>query len=65
MTITVELGVLMTFSGILVGFGIAWGLMRGEMTTLNRLIQQWRKDDDALHHDHETRLRVLEKAIGT
>lgn len=60
MTLTVEAGVALAFAGILVGWGISWGLMRGELSSMNRLIHEWRKADDELHHDHEERLRSLE-----
>jgi len=61
MSITVEVGLLLAFAGILLGWGISWGLMRGELSTLNKLIHEWRKADDEIHHDHEDRLRGLEQ----
>ena len=60
MTLTIEAGFALAFAGILVGWGISWGLMHGQMATMNRLIHEWRKSDDEIHHDHEDRIRKLE-----
>lgn len=62
MTLTIEMGVALAFSGVLVGWGISWGLMRGELHSLRDLIHEWRRADDKLHADHEERLRELESA---
>jgi len=60
--ITVQIGVLIALAGILFGWGISWGLMRGELSSLRAMIHEWRRTDDRLHADHEDRLRELEAA---
>ena len=60
--INVEVGVALAVGGVLVGWGISWGLMRGELSALRALIHEWRRADDRLHADHEDRLRDLEAA---